>query len=293
MQVCNSIADASSIADGKVATNESHAVGYVHSFESFASVDGPGVRSCVFLQGCSMRCKYCHNPETWAIANPLELANPSALATEQVAKCSQTTQPAEYEKWTASDLLKKCLRYKPYWGKNGGITVSGGEALLQIDFVTEFFTLAHEKGINTTLDTSAQNFDLRDSQYMAKFEKLCSVTDLFLLDIKHIDDEKHKKLTGHTNKNILQAATYLSENAKKMWIRHVLVPGITDDENDLHSLRNFIDSLKTVERVEVLPYHTLGIFKWKNLGINYPLDKIPTPTHGQIEKAEKILCKSL
>ena len=253
-----------------------NSIGLVHSFESFASVDGPGVRSCVFMQGCRMRCKYCHNPETWSICDTNQITDSSG-------------QNWASEKWTASDLLKKCLRYKPYWGKDGGITVSGGEALLQIDFLIEFFTLAHENGINTALDTSAQPFDPDDEAFMKKFSALCEVTDLFLLDIKHIDDEKHRELTGHTNRNILGCARFLSDNGNKMWIRHVLVPGITSDEQDLKKLREFIDTLKTVEKVEVLPYHTLGTFKWKKLGIPYPLEGVQTPTKEQILMAEQIL----
>ncbi len=237
--------------------------GRVHSFESFASVDGPGLRTCVFLQGCSMRCKYCHNPETW--------------------------EKGSGEDWNCPELLKKCLRYRAYWGKDGGITVSGGEALLQIDFLVEFFSLAKAQGVNTALDTSGQPFNSADKTFMEKFEKLCSVTDLFILDIKQIDNEKHKKLTGHTNQNILEMANYLSDHGKKMWIRNVLVPGISDDEKDLKDLRLFIDGLKTVDRVEVLPYHTLGLFKWQKLGITYTLDGVPTPTAEEVEKAQEIL----
>ncbi len=236
--------------------------GKVHSFESFALVDGPGVRFCVFLQGCNMRCKFCHNPESW--------------------KCDAG------EEWTPEDLFKKVFRYKNYWGKDGGITVSGGEALLQLEFVTEFFRLAKEKGVHTTLDTSGNPFSM-DSEYLEKFDKLMEVTDLFMLDIKEIDDEKHKKLTGFTNKNILEMAKYLSDNGKEMWIRHVLVPGLTDDEEGLHELNDFIKSLKTVSRVEILPYHTLGLFKWENLGIKYPLEGVPTPTKEEVKKAEEIL----
>ncbi len=236
--------------------------GRVHSFESFALVDGPGVRFCVFLQGCNMRCKFCHNPESW--------------------KCDVG------EEWTPEDLFKKVFRYKNYWGKDGGITVSGGEALLQLEFVTEFFRLAKEKGVHTTLDTSGNPFKM-EPEYLEKFDKLMEVTDLFMLDIKEIDDEKHKKLTGFTNKNILELAKYLSDNGKEMWIRHVLVPGLTDDEEGLRELNDFIKSLKTVSRVEILPYHTLGLFKWENLGIKYPLEGVPTPTKEEVKKAEEIL----
>ena len=240
--------------------------GKIHSVESFGSVDGPGVRYIVFLQGCHMRCKYCHNPDTWAGCGENDGAK---LMTPQ-------------------EVLKTAMRYKAYWKQTGGITVSGGEALLQIDFVTELFRLAKENGVNTCLDTSGNPFTMEEP-FFGKFNELMKYTDLFMLDIKHIDDEEHKKLTGQTNKNILDMAQYLSKNGKKMWIRHVLVPGITTDERYLKQLREFIDTLKTVDRVEVLPYHTLGVFKWKELGIPYQLDGVEPPTEEQIECAKRIL----
>lgn len=189
---------------------------------------------------------------------------------------------------SAEEILQQALRYKRYWGKKGGITVSGGEALLQIDFVTELFTLAKEKGVNTCLDTSGNPFT-REKPFYSKFEKLMEVTDLFMLDIKEMDEDEHKKLTGQTNKNILDMATCLSDHGKTMWIRHVLVPGITDDDGQLHRLRAFIDTLKTVERVEILPYHTLGVFKWKELGIPYALEDVEPPTKEQVEHAREII----
>ena len=189
---------------------------------------------------------------------------------------------------TPEEILTQALRYKNYWGKKGGITVSGGEALLQIDFVTELFTLAKEKGVNTCLDTSGNPFT-REKPFYSKFEKLMEVTDLFMLDIKEIDEEEHRKLTGQTNKNILDMARCLSEHGKKMWIRHVLVPGITDDEGQLTRLRAFIDTLETVERVEVLPYHTLGVFKWKELGIPYALEDVNPPSAESVARAREIL----
>lgn len=237
-------------------------LGKVHSVESFGSADGPGIRYIVFLQGCNMRCKYCHNPDTWKFEGGQLLS--------------------------AQEVLKKAIRYKAYWKNNGGITVSGGEALLQIDFVLELFKLAKEKGISTCLDTSGSSFT-RQGNFYAKFEELMKVTDVFLLDIKHIDDEKHRNLTGRTNANILDMAKCLSEHGKKIWIRHVLVPQITDDDEYLKQLRAFIDTLKTVERVEVLPYHTLGVFKWENLNIPYELKDIEPPTTQRIENAKKIL----
>lgn len=241
-------------------------LGRVHSVESFGSADGPGVRYIVFLKGCNMRCKYCHNPDTWA-------------------KCGKNDGA---KLMTPQEVLKTAMRYKAYWKQTGGITVSGGEALLQIDFVTELFKLAKEKGVNTCLDTSGNPFTVEEP-FFGKFNELMKYTDLFMLDIKHIDDEEHKKLTGQTNKNILDMAQYLSKNGKKMWIRHVLVAGITTDERYLKQIREFIDTLKTVDRVEVLPYHTLGVFKWKELGIPYQLEGVEPPTEEQIECAKRIL----
>ena len=236
--------------------------GRIHSVESFGSADGPGVRYIVFLKGCNMRCQYCHNPDTWAKDGG--------------------------ELMTPEEVLKKALRYKTYWKEKGGITVSGGEALLQIDFVTELFRLAKEKGVNTCLDTSGNQFSLEEP-FKSKFDELMKYTDLFMLDIKHMDDAAHRKLTGQTNQNILEMAAYLSDHGKAMWIRHVLVPGITTEEDELHRLRSFLDTLKTVERVEVLPYHTLGVFKWKELGIPYQLEGVDPPTKEQIDRAKEIL----
>lgn len=236
--------------------------GQVHSLESFGSVDGPGVRFVIFLQGCRMRCKYCHNPETWSLQGG--------------------------EEWSAEALFKRAYRYKSYWGKKGGITVSGGEPLLQIDFVTELFTIAKAHGVHTALDTSGNPFTL-DKDYLEKFSHLMDVTDLFILDLKEIDEAKHKSLTGQSGQNILDMATYLSDHNKPMWIRHVLVPGLTDEEQGLVQLRQFIDTLHTVERVEILPYHTLGLFKWENLGIPYPLPDTPTPTDEEVQRAKQLL----
>lgn len=236
--------------------------GRIHSVESFGSADGPGVRYIVFLKGCNMRCQYCHNPDTWAKDGG--------------------------ELMTPEEVLKKALRYKTYWKEKGGITVSGGEALLQTDFVTELFRLAKEKGVNTCLDTSGNPFSLEEP-FKSKFDELMKYTDLFMLDIKHMDDAAHRKLTGQTNQNILEMAAYLSDHGKAMWIRHVLVPGITTEEDELYRLRSFLDTLKTVERVEVLPYHTLGVFKWKELGIPYQLEGVDPPTKEQIDRAKEIL----
>lgn len=242
-------------------------IGRVHSLETFGSVDGPGVRFVVFLQGCAMRCRYCHNPETWAFGG---------------------------EEWTAQELFGRAWKYHNYWGKqlkSGGITVSGGEPLLQIDFVTEFFRLAKEHGVHTALDTAGQPFSSGEP-FLSKFEELLEYTDLFLLDLKEIDEQKHIALTGHTNANTLEMARCLSDKGKDMWIRHVLVPGLTDDEEGLRKTSDFIKSLGTVKRVEVLPYHTLGLFKWEKLGIDYSLKEVRVPTDEEIKKAEELLCVS-
>ena len=236
--------------------------GYIHSTESFGSVDGPGVRFIIFVSGCPMRCQFCHNPDTWKM------------------------QDGELK--TTDELLKTALRYKSYWKDKGGITVSGGEPLMQMDFLIDLFKKAHERGINTNLDTSAQPFT-REEPFFSKFNELLKYTDLVMLDIKHIDDEEHKKLTGHTNVNILDCARYLSEQGIPMWIRHVLVPGITDKDEYLKKTREFIDTLDTVMKVEVLPYHTLGEYKWKELGIPYKLEGVEPPTQDRIDNAKKIL----
>ena len=237
-------------------------LGYVHSLESFGSVDGPGVRFVVFLQGCALRCKYCHNPETWAEGG---------------------------EEWTAEALFQRVYRYRNYWRGNGGLTISGGEPLLQLDFVSEVFRLARAKKVQTALDTSAQPFAPDNAEWMARFDRLLENTDLVILDLKEIDDEKHKKLTGHSNKNILAMAQYVAAKGVDLWIRHVLVPGLTDDADGLRQLDAFIKTLPTVRRVEILPYHTLGLFKWQNLGIPYPLEGVRVPTAEEVETAEQLL----
>ena len=236
--------------------------GYIHSTESFGSVDGPGVRFVIFTAGCPMRCQFCHNPDTWNM------------------KTGTLT--------STDDLIKKALRYRSYWGNEGGITVSGGEPLLQIDFLTELFKKAKENGIHTTLDTSGNPFT-REEPFFSKFNELMQYTDLILLDIKHIDEKYHIRLTGHTNKNILDLATYLSDMKKPVWIRHVLVPKRSDKDEYLDRLHEFILTLHNVERVEVLPYHTLGAYKWKELGMEYPLEGIDPPTAERVENARKRL----
>lgn len=236
--------------------------GYIHSLESFGSVDGPGVRYVIFMSGCAMRCQFCHNPDTWNM---------------QSGKL-----------YTADELLGQAKKYRSYWGSKGGITVSGGEPILQIDFLTELFQKAKAEGIHTTLDTSGNPFT-REEPFFGKFQELMKYTDLILLDIKHIDEEQHKILTECTNRNILDMAEYLSEIRKPVWIRHVLVPGRNDNDEFLRRLYSFIGTLKNVEKVEVLPYHTMGTFKWKELGLAYPLEGVEAPTKDRVENAEKLL----
>ena len=235
-------------------------IGHIHSTESFGAADGPGVRFIVFMQGCHMRCRYCHNPDTWKMDGGDEV--------------------------TADEILKRALRFKPYWGKDGGITISGGEPLLQIDFVIELFKKAKELGINTCIDTAGNPFT-KEEPFFSKFEELMKYTDLLLLDLKEINPTRHKDLTGFDNSNIIEMAKYLSEINKPVWIRHVLVPEHSDFDEDLDALGDFIDTLSKVDRVEILPYHTLGKFKWENLGIPYTLESISPPSAERIENAKQ------
>lgn len=237
-------------------------MGYVHSNESFGSVDGPGIRFVSFMQGCRMRCEFCHNPDTWNIGGGTP--------------------------YTPEELLEEALQYRDYWGKRGGITVSGGEPLLHIDFLIEYFKLAKAEGIHTTLDTCGQPFTY-DEPFFSRFEELMTYTDLLLFDVKHIDDEKHKKLTMHSNVNILNMARYLSDIEKPVWIRHVLVPERSDFDEDLIRLDQFIKSLKNVVKVEILPYHKLGAYKYAALNIPYKLEGIEPPTADRIENANRLL----
>ena len=236
--------------------------GYIHSLESFGSVDGPGIRFVIFVQGCGMRCEFCHNPDTWNMQKGQE--------------------------FTSDELLEKAIRYKSYWGDKGGITVSGGEPLLQMDFLTELFRKAKEAGVHTTLDTSGNPYTTKEPWH-SKWLELMKYTDILLLDIKQIDEAEHIKLTGHSNKNILEMARELSDMKKPVWIRHVLVPKRSDKDEYLDRLHEFILTLHNVERVEVLPYHTLGAYKWKELGMEYPLEGIDPPTAERVENARKRL----
>ena len=237
--------------------------GRIHSVESFGSADGPGVRYLVFLQGCPMRCRYCHNPDTWGTDKGTLMG--------------------------ATEILDRAERYRGYWGPEGGITVSGGEALAQLDFLLGLFSEAKARGINTCLDTSLAPFT-RDQPWLERFDELMGLTDLVIADIKHIDPERHRWLTGRGNENILDALRHLGELGQPLWIRQVLVPGITDDDGQLRRTQAFIESLgPCVRRVEALPYHTLGIFKWDELGIPYTLRDTQPPTPERTQRAQAIL----
>lgn len=236
--------------------------GRISATESFGSVDGPGIRFIVFVQGCRYRCQYCHNPETWE-------------------------REGGYEA-TAQEIFRQAWRYRPYWKQTGGITVSGGEPLLQLAFVTELFRIAKAKGVNTVIDTAGEPFTY-DEPFFSAFEELLPLTDLFLLDLKQIDDVKHRTLTGVSNESALALARFLSERGKRMWIRHVLVPGWTTGEDDLRRLADFIAGLKTVDRVEVLPYHAMALHKYEELRLPYRLGDTPAPTAEEIARAEEIL----
>ena len=236
--------------------------GRISTTESFGSVDGPGIRFIVFVQGCRYRCQYCHNPETWE-------------------------REGGYEA-TAEEIFRQAWRYRPYWKQTGGITVSGGEPLLQLAFVTELFRIAKAKGVNTVIDTAGEPFTY-DKPFFSAFEELLPLTDLFLLDLKQIDDVKHRALTGVSNESALALAQFLSERGKRMWIRHVLVPGWTTGEDDLSRLSDFIASLKTVDRVEVLPYHAMALHKYEELRLPYRLGDTPAPTAEEVARAEEIL----
>ena len=241
-------------------------MGYIHSIQTFGTVDGPGVRFVVFFQGCPMRCQYCHNPDTWNMTDGKEKS--------------------------VDEILDMFERNRAFY-KTGGITATGGEPMMQMDFLLELFSKAKEKGIHTCLDTSGITFvEDRSSSTFEKIEKMMAVTDLVMLDIKHIKDDAHQKLTGHANDKILAFAKYLDEISKPVWIRHVVVPGITYDEEQLTQFGEFLKTLSNVEKLEVLPYHTLGENKYEKLGMEYPLKGVPQLSKDEAVKAENIILKN-
>lgn len=230
----------------------------IHSFETFGAVDGPGIRFVIFTQGCNLKCKYCQNRDTWCHSGGTM--------------------------YSVKDVLDKIERYKNYiLPSGGGITVSGGEPLLHLEFLIALFKELKNRGIPTAIDTSGVFY------LTPKIKELISLTDLFLLDIKCINDEICKDLTGVSNKKELEFARYLSDNGVHMWIRQVLVPEYTDKEEDLIELKDFLSTLKTVDKVEILPYHDMGKFKWLELGLEYPLEGVPVATPEDVDRAKKIL----
>lgn len=240
--------------------------GIIHSTESFGTVDGPGIRYVVFTQGCLLRCQYCHNPDTWKIGDGKEVS--------------------------VEEIIAEVVDYLPFIeASNGGITVSGGEPLLQIEFLIELFKECKKLNIHTAIDSSGGCFS-RQPQFLEQLEELLKYTDLILLDIKHIDREKHKMITGMYNDHILDFARYLSEKNIPVWIRHVLVPGLTDFDDDLKKLAQFLRTLNNVQKIEVLPYHKLGVYKWKTLGIPYHLEHTEPPSEERVQNAYKILNSS-
>ena len=233
--------------------------GYVHSIETFGSVDGPGIRYVVFMQGCPMRCLYCHNPDTWQIGKGREVE--------------------------AEDILCEYEKNKMFY-RNGGITVTGGEPLLQIDFLIELFLKAKERGIHTCLDTSGITYSECNSSYLEKLDELMNYTDLVMLDIKHIDPIRHREITSRDNSGILAFARYLADKGIPVWIRHVIVKGYTDDPDSLRMLGRFIGGLKNVKALDVLPYHSMGESKYRELGIDYPLAGMQSLDKSEAEMAK-------
>ena len=239
--------------------------GYIHSVESCGTVDGPGIRFVVFFQGCPMRCLYCHNPDTW--------------------------KPNIGQQMSVDEILEQFLSKKEFY-KNGGLTCTGGEPMLQIDFLTELFEACHEKGIHTCLDTSGITFN-ESPEYLKKLDRLLKVTNLVMLDIKHIDPQEHKKLTAQPNDMILKFAQYIDSKGIDIWIRHVVVPGITQNDEYLYRLGEFIATLKNLKALDVLPYHTMGAPKYKNLGMEYPLKGVLPLEKSDAVEARKTILKGM
>jgi pyruvate formate lyase activating enzyme len=241
--------------------------GNIHSIETFGTVDGPGIRYIVFTQGCLLRCQYCHNADTWEIGKGKQMS--------------------------VDEIIADLVTYLPFIeASGGGITVSGGEPLLQLPFLIELFKECKKRGIHTTIDSSGGCYST-STNFQEQLNELLLYTDLILLDLKHINRHKHKALTGMTNDHILQFARHLSDQQLPVWIRHVLVPTVTDDRNDLHELGDFIGSLNNVKKIEILPYHKLGVYKWEALGLEYPLQNIEPPSDEKVQQAYEILTKTV
>jgi len=233
--------------------------GRIHSFESLGTVDGPGIRFVIFMQGCPFRCLYCHNPDTWSFDSG--------------------------NVYSVDEVFSKAKRYFPYFkNSGGGITVSGGEPFVQPEFITELFIKCKNEGIHTAIDTNG----FTDSNSDA-VNTLLDYTDLVLLDIKHIDNEKHKSLTGFSNEKVLKFAQHLNERKIPVWLRYVVVPGLTDFKPDIKKLSKFIEGLSNIEKIELLPFHKMGEYKWKNLDLDYKLYDTPPADEDHIEEVRKIL----
>jgi len=237
--------------------------GNIHSIETLGTVDGPGIRYVIFVQGCLLRCQFCHNADTWEIGTGKEMA--------------------------VSDIIDDLVSYLPFIeASGGGITVSGGEPLLQIPFLLELFKECKKRGIHTTIDSSGGCFS-HARIFLEQLDELLLYTDLVLLDLKQINRKKHISLTGMANDHILEFAKFLSDRKVPIWVRHVLVPTITDDPEDLSRLGEFIGTLENIEKIEILPYHKLGVYKWEALGHDYPLKQVEPPTAENIEFANQQL----
>lgn len=239
--------------------------GFIHSIESFGTVDGPGIRFVVFFQGCPMRCLYCHNPDTWHLTDGQQM--------------------------TVEEILAQFRKNKAFYTK-GGITATGGEPLMQLDFLTALFEAAKAEGVHTCLDTSGITFRPEEEQLTERFDRLMDATDLIMLDLKQVIPERHKALTGQSNENILAFARYASEKGKRLWIRHVVVPGWTDDEESLTALGRFMAELNSVKALDVLPYHTLGVHKYQQMGVPYPLDGVEPLEQMDAERARSVILQA-
>lgn len=241
--------------------------GRIHSLESFGTVDGPGTRFVVFVQGCPMRCAYCHNPDTW------EMNAGTFMDPEEI-----------YEQYT---------RNEPFYKNGGGLTVTGGEPLMQVDFLIDLFTICKAHGVHTCIDTSGIAFRPDNKAFVEKMDKLCELTDLVMLDIKHMDPEKHKELTSQPNDGILAFAEYLNEKKVDMWIRHVVVPGLTDDDEYLYKLGYFIGQFDNLKALDVLPYHTMGEVKYKKLDMDYKLAGVPAMGQSEVIEKKKVILQGV
>lgn len=239
--------------------------GYIHSVESCGTVDGPGIRLVIFFQGCPMRCLYCHNPDTW--------------------------QPQVGNMMSIDEIIEEYDKKRHFY-KSGGITCTGGEPLLQIDFLTALFKRCKQEGIHTTLDTSGITFN-ENPEYLKKLDQLLDVTDLIMLDIKHIDEKEHVKLTKQENINILKFARYIDDKNKEIWIRHVVVPGYTQNDEYLFRLGQFIGTLKNITGLDVLPYHTMGVVKYENLNMEYPLKGVESLSKEDAIEAKKVILRGM